>query len=420
MENMLTAYDVVRAGVQGQNDAMQAAAHGDILQQNRLALKVQQMQLAEAEKQTGVKNFLASNRREMVQPPTTPPAGPAPQPDPQQQQAPNNLVAGPGAPSGPPPQTVQGGVGAGVAMPTGDPLLTTPPQQPAAAPPRPQFPSDDELMAAVQSGKIKPEVADGVRAERVQFEQAALKERINTKLNAVHKMTEKFMDAGDDEKFQAFTKQLQADPEIAPYLPKFDSISVPRKGELETVMKYDKTQMAALASKYPELGITPETPEGSYKLTVKNNRPTKWEPVKDVTEATKTPEQLRKVFADPKLPREDRDKAFNDFKLSSLSTNQLTAIATDKTLPIEYQQFAKGVLAEEDKRAKNRTEVKIHMNDGDDKDSFHSYTKEMKLNAFKDRNLGTYRYPSGMKSMSEKKAFDAEYYKWRANGKITA
>ena len=101
---------------------------------------------------------------------------------------------------------------------------------------------------------------------------------------------------------------------------------------------------------------------------------------------------------------------------------------TPKGQPVAYDKNGKafvdgqpytGVVVKE--KAGQGTSVTVKMPDGTGgTDSFKEYTPQMKEQAFKDRNLGTYKYPTGMKSMAEKQAFDRQYYKWRVDGKISA
>lgn len=416
MEN--TLYDVMKAGTEGQDAAMRAAANSQIIEQNKLAMKVQQMNLANAQQQQQVQNFLGANWREVSGgQPAAPVAPQAPPP-----------VAPMAAMQQLPPNQLVGGVGGD--MPTGltaDPRLQPLPAPAAVAPqtaqPTPaasRYPSDEQLMQAIQSGRISPQVADGVRTERVQFEMAQKQAAIKEKLGLAQKLTEDFVKSGDNEGFQKFAAGLQADPDLAPYLPKLESVTIPQKGAIETVKKFTADEIKGIAEKFPKLGINPEnTPEGTYKITMQNGQPTKWEPVK---EQTQTAEQLRRDFTDPKLPKTKRDASFFNW-LEGAAPQQIRTTAANKSLPPEYRQAAQDVLNAMAKEKADNTRISISLRGAggeEGSDSFKSYTPEMKEQAFKDRNLGQYKYPTGMKSMAEKKAFDAAYYKWRVSGKIDA
>lgn len=433
--NMLTAYDITQAGTAGQEAAAQFVNSQDLNQQNKIALRLQQMQLANMEKQQGVKNFLSSNWQQATGQPQAPvpgqaapvqqPVGPTDQPPqgqppaagvPQGQPAiPNNLM-------GPP----QGQPGPGMQQPGQPPAPQGQPAGPAGAqPPRPQYPTDEQLMQAVQSGKLPMEVADGVRAERNQFEQTQRQGQIQSKLEYYKKLGEKFATDGNNEGFQNLMTQAQADPDVAQYMPKFDKIEV--TGKQETTMQTDMTATARenLLKKSGDNPLLIETINGlkdgqKVEIKQKAGKITEIKPIKDVAEATQTPEQLRKVFTDPKRSEAERKTAWEDFKLAPLTVNQLTAIKSNTSLPAKYRKFATDTLAEMNKqKSEFHMSIKGSMND-DGADSFKDYTPQMKEQAFKDRDLGQYRYPSGMKSMAEKKAFDKEYYQYRVSGKIDA
>jgi hypothetical protein len=260
-------------------------------QQNRLALKVQQMQLGELEKQTGVKNFLSSNWRQMTAPVQDQP-GPAPAPTAAPQPITNTLAPSPtpgaglmntmanpqptpASPVGPlqPPGAAMSGQPApmGPRMPTGG--------APGGPAPAPDFPSDDKLMEAIQSGRITPEVADGVRAERVQHEAAQKQAYVQSKLGYLGELTKSAVANGDNETFQQIAKAAKDDPDLAPYLPKLDTFKITGKDEFHTVKQYTADEIKQVAAKFPQLGINPETtPPGAYKLGMKNGKPTDWEP----------------------------------------------------------------------------------------------------------------------------------------------
>lgn len=217
-------------------------------EQNRLAAKIDQMKLAEAEKLTGVKNFLASGWRRPTQQNTL-----APQAVPNQPQYPS---MGPRTPQ-------------------------VAPAQP------PQYPSDEDLKQAIQRRDITEEIADGVRAERTQYEATQKQAYVQEKLKRLDMLSKSAVESGDNETFQQIAKAAQEDPDVAPFLPKLDSIKIPAKGEIETVRNYTTSDIQQIAGKHPQLGIDPDaTPAGSYKLVMKNGRASKWEPTKDTTPKT--------------------------------------------------------------------------------------------------------------------------------------
>jgi hypothetical protein len=435
MQNMLTAMDVMPSAADRINmdqAAARMAAYGDTVQQNKLALRVQQMHLAELEKTEGVKNYLAQyGGLDATAPQPAMPSQPVAPPQM------TNMLAGPGA-TGPmpaaPPQ-IAGGVGAGMPLPATDLPPTAPTSaaatpQPAAAPaagPGKQYPSDQQLMEAVKAGKIPMDVANGVRAERVQFEQMHLQEQTKAKLAMVTKWGEKYAEAGDDEGFQRLWSQVRADPQLAPYVPAVDSVSVPRKGEVETVKKWTQPEIAKLAEKFPELGIDPaNTPEGTYKTVTKlgSKQITKWEPVKDIEKASKTPQQLRSVFTNPAAPQADRDAAWNDFKLGATNT-QFQAIAVDKTMPAEYRQFAQSVLDAEDKRAAKKTEIRVNLQNpggNDPSTDFGKWKPEDKTFWFetKQRTGEMPNFGWGKAAAKSRSQFAQEYSQWAQKSGLSA
>lgn len=243
--------------------AMQAAAYGDAVQANRLANRVKEMQLKSALEDKAVQNYLAQNWATMD------PS--APQPPPGAEQAPANQLA-------PKPMT---GVGAGVPMPAMDNSLAPPaPKQPQATSGRQQFPSDEELMAAVKGGKLPFEVASGVRQQRITAEQGQHQEQMKSKQAYYKDLASKFVEAGNNEGFQALMKQAQEDPDVKGLIPKFDSVKITGKQEVETIKNFSAEEIKALAQSNPELGINEQTQPGTYKMARKGGQITKWEPAK--------------------------------------------------------------------------------------------------------------------------------------------
>ena len=172
---------------------------------------------------------------------------------------------------------------------------------PGAPSQQPQYPSDDELRKAVQDGRIGQHVAEGVKAERVQYEATQKQAYVQEKLKRLDMLSKMAVESGDNDTFQQIAKAAKDDPDVAPFLPKLDSIKIPAKGEVETVRNYSESDIKQVAGKFPQLEIDPSaTPAGAYKLSMKNGKPAKWEPVKESTPKTAESMELDSLLREAK------------------------------------------------------------------------------------------------------------------------
>jgi hypothetical protein len=378
--------------------AMQAAAYGDAMQANRLQNRLVQMAATEDHRKKSAAGLIAGALY-----------------GPQQQAAPTNQLAAPAptatpaaAPSAMDPLLAfqkQGNPQAATLY--GDmaqvPGGTQPtPATPDAAPTAPADPYTAQrtrLRDLYNAGQITAEDAQAADQQITAAEQAARSTRSTPKLAFYKDLMGKAAEAGDNETFQALAKQAQIDPDVKGMIPDTTTLQVTGKQQLEVTRPFTAEELAGLAAKHPELGINPNTPPGMYKLTTKGGKPVGWE------------------VKEPKEPVGVEGAYLDGLKAQIRAKNP-----SWDPKRVEFEA-AKQVRAENQAAGRENKQFTFNLkNSGgsDEADGFRSYSPEMKEQAFKDRQLGTYKYPTGMKSLSEKQAFDKEYYKWRVDGKINA
>jgi hypothetical protein len=288
MENMLTAYDVYKAGVAGNDEGMrrqqaaaEMAAYGDAVQEQRYQNRLMHMANDETARKKSTANIVAEalygnqlSAQSQVPAVTNQLSPPAGQPAPATGQMP---------PTTPPQQQVTNQL----SPPAGQPPAGQPP---AGQPPQPPTTDYNQQRAKLRdlynSGKITAADAQGYDQQITAQETSERSARATSKISLYKEFGKQLADNNNNEGFQELMKQAQNDPDVAHMMPKFDSIKVTGKGETEITRQYTAEELKGLATKFPELGITPDTPPGGYKIGMKGDKPVKWEPVKE----TQTPE----------------------------------------------------------------------------------------------------------------------------------
>lgn len=381
--------------------AMQAAAYGDALQANRLQNRLAGMAAAEDQRKKSVAGLVAESlygaRQQAAPQGVTNQLAPQPQPSAQQPSGMDPLIAFQQKESGVPGTEIMGQM---AQVPGGTaPTNQLAPAAPAAPAADPYTQQRIRLRDLYNSGKITAEEAQAYDQQITTAEQASRATRSTPKLAFYKDMMGKAAEAGDNETFQALAKQAQSDPDVKGMIPNTTSLQVTGRQQVEVTKPFTAQEIAGIAAKHPELGITPDTTPGLYKLTTKGGVPVGWEPKEPP--APKGPEvrSFDGIVDDLRKKNPTWDKGRLDFEAGKIWDARKVANSQQRT--------------------KFTFDLKNGGMGGED-DGFKSYTPEMKEQAFKDRQLGTYKYPTGMKSLPEKQAFDKEYYHWRVTGKVDA
>lgn len=386
-------------------NAMQAAAYGDALQENRYRNRLLHMADAEDMRKKSVANLIAAGNWDASQPQPAPQAPTnqlAPQPA-QQQPA-------PGASMPTPQQAPGAGIYGQMAQVPGDQQAPTnqltgdqPPAQ-AATPPDQFTQQRMKLRDLYNSGQIN--AADAQQySEQIGVKETAAKWD-NLKMQV------------ESGKLEQAKVDLLMD-KLAPLV----RASTPAQEEYERVLKATGDQQKAKAAAQPLYQDAVKTIAAMPGMgDAAKNAPKEFNPglayaLKDTYAAI----ERRATAGDTQRAKADvaAEKA-NDRTITQVVTPAGLPVFADKNggLFVNGKSYNGPVVKE---KAGQGTNITVKMPDGTGgTDSFKEYTPQMKEQAFKDRNLGTYKYPTGMKSMAEKQAFDRQYYKWRVDGKISA
>lgn len=417
-------------------DPQKAAAiqeQGAERETNRLARQVQQTQLRDWLRDKEVQKMVSAG---MVAPGAVMPGStdqPVNQLAPPPQGAPPAAAANLLAPK---PPAVQGGVGAGVAMPT-SPMAAEQPAAPAApATPAPQPGMLQRQLAVYQQMKADGKIEDYEYGKLVTEAVTASNAKAAADLEQFSKLAEMVKKAGGPAKFGALVSSGMFDG-IAPpeTLAKLKQIDYSKMKEEPDFTEYELPSGGRLVSGRdadgkPYTHVMPaEKSLSAEQLTAKSleeklgRKPTATE-IKTEMDAgkSKTPEQLRAVFTDTKLPPGARDKAWNDFKLGATPA-QFQAIAVDKTLPAEYRAFAQSVLDAEDKRKAKQTQVSVNIRNpgGDAAESFSKWSPEDKQFWFetKQKTGETPNFGWGKAAAQSRAQFSREYAQWARGQGLT-
>ena len=389
MENLLNAYDVTLAGIAGRDQAMQEAAYGDAAQEqrwrNRLAhIAGDNMTKDQAfnEQMNNLLRGMGTGTPAQAAPAPQQPAGPPSGMDPLmqfqgQQQMPGAIMG----------QMAQ--VPGGTAQQPPDPEQ----QMFAALSPGGQMYQQDPMRATAKLDELKVRKSTQMWGQiQMAAEQGKIDETAAKTFN---------------EKMEPF--RLAQQPLWEQYRNNIDKGMQPAEASAAMQPEYD--QMRADLAKL----------QGGADVV--KMMPSKFSPVMFMqAKGAMAAVMRRETTEDARTAKADAAAEKRDEKTVS------QIFTTPKGQPVAYDKNGKAFVDGElytgavvKEKAGQGTSVTVKMPDGTGgTDSFKEYTPQMKEQAFKDRNLGTYKYPTGMKSMAEKQAFDRQYYKWRVDGKISA
>jgi hypothetical protein len=382
-------------------NAMQAAAYGDAMQANRLQNRLVNMAAAEDQRKKSVAGLVAESLYGARQ---QAPAPMAPQPV--------NQLAGPRAATVPhdaqrmpPVQAAPGSeiMGQMAQVPGGTanqlaPAAPTAMAAPTATPPDTYTAQRTRLRDLYNSGQITAQDAQTYDQQITAAEQAATATRSTPKLAILKELMGKALDAGDNESFQMLIKQAQADPDVKSLTPDIAGVTITGKQQLEVTKMFTADEIKAVSAKF---GIDPNTPPGMYKITTKGGKPVAWEPKEPPAEKGPEVRSFDGIVDDLHKKNPTWDKGRLNFEAGKVWDARKVSNSQQRT-KFTFDLKNSG------------------MDMGGESDGFRSYTPQMQEQAFKDRQLGTYKYPSGMKSLSEKQAFDKLYYQWRVDGGVGA
>jgi len=257
-------------------NAMQAAAYGDAMQANRLQNRLAGMAAAEDQRKKSVAGLVAESLYGARQQTAAQPVNQLAQ---QPQPAPTASGMDPliAAQRQPQAATLYGEM-AQVPGGTAQPGVTNQ-LAPAPASTTPDYTAQrTRLRDLYNSGQITAQDAQTYDQQITAAQTAANAPRTTSKMAFYKDMMGKAADAGDNETFQALSKQAQADPDVKGMIPNTVDLQVTGKQQVEVTKQFTAPEIAGIAVKHPELGITPDTPPGMYKMTTKGGRPVGWEP----------------------------------------------------------------------------------------------------------------------------------------------
>lgn len=261
--------------------AMQAAAYGDAMQANRLQNRLVEMAHSEDQRKKSVAGLVAESLYGARQQ-----AAPAPM------QQPVNQLAGPrtgqpvqAAPQLPPVAATPGTeiMGQMATVPGGATNQFAPaapaapaPEQPTAADPFKQ--QRIRLRDLYNSGQITAQEAQAYDEQITAKEIAQRATRTEPKIAMYKELAGKLVAEGNNEGFQALFKQAQSDPDVKGMLPNIGDIVITGKGQTEVTRPFTAEELKNVAASNPALNISPDTPPGMYKMTMKGDKVVGWEP----------------------------------------------------------------------------------------------------------------------------------------------